>query len=59
MSNENTGTSLLMVIQLVLLGIKINGVGTIAALSWGWILLPLWIWIALAVFLFIVYLAIK
>jgi hypothetical protein len=48
-----------MVVQLILLGIKINGVGAIAALSWFWILTPLWIWIVLSIIGILIYLAIK
>ena len=59
MSNEDKGTSFLMVVQLILLGIKVNGVGAIAALSWFWILFPLWIWIVMFVFLSVLYLVIK
>lgn len=59
MDSSEKGTSFLTVVQLILLGIKINGVGTIAALSWFWILAPLWIWLALFMLLFIIYLVIS
>ena len=59
MSNESKGTSFLMVVQLILLSFKLNGVGAIAALSWGVILIPLWIWIAMFIFLFVLYLVVK
>lgn len=59
MDSSEKGTSFLMVVQLILLGIKINGVGAIAALSWFWILTPLWIWLVLSVIGILIYLAIK
>lgn len=59
MDSTEKGTSFLMVIQLILLGLKINGVGTIAALSWFWILTPLWIWVVLTIIGLLIYMAIK
>lgn len=59
MENSEKGTSFLMVVQLILIAFKVNGVGAIAALSWFWILTPLWIWLALFVFLVIVYLVVS
>lgn len=47
MAETKDAPGYLAVSQLILIGIKANGVGAIAAHSWWLILLPLWIWIAL------------
>lgn len=58
MADTKDAPGYLAVVQLILISIKVNGVGAIAAQSWWLILLPLWIWIALAL-IGLVILAIK
>lgn len=57
--DDNKGMGFLAVLQTILIIVKLNGVGAIAAWSWWLILTPLWIGIALVIFLMIVYLVIK
>jgi hypothetical protein len=56
---DNKGMGFLAVLQTILIVVKLNGVGAIAAWSWWLVLTPLWVGLAALLFLVFVYLVIK
>lgn len=43
MDNGNSTLSFINLLTILLIGLKLAGIGTVAAWSWIWVLSPMWI----------------